>query len=91
MNKWTLSAAVVLMAAGYSADAMAARHYIQVIGESYGRSAEEAIDNAWRDADRQCYLSWGQSDQDITVLDEWIDPATGYSHARVSLGCTRDD
>nr|WP_255692512.1 hypothetical protein [Luteimonas sp. XNQY3] len=33
----------------------------------------------------------GRSDQDITVLDVWVDPATGYPRARVSLGCTVDD
>lgn len=91
MNKWIVSAAVVLMAAGYSANALAARHYIEVIGEAYGRTADEAVDNAWRDADTKCYLSWGQSDQDITILAEWVDPESGYPYARVSLGCVQDD
>lgn len=90
MKKSSMFAALVL-AATCSSAALAARHHFDVVGESYGRTSEEAIDNALRVADRQCYLSWGRSAQEFTVLAEWIDPATGYPHARVSLGCTVDD
>ncbi|MCD9030201.1 hypothetical protein LDO32_00425 [Luteimonas sp. Y-2-2-4F] len=91
MNKWRLSACAFLLTAVSSTAALAAVHHFEVIGESYGRTSDEAIDNAWRVADRECYLRWGRSDQEITVLAEWIDPATGYSHARVSLGCRTED
>ena len=91
MKKWALTGALLLTTVAASTTAFAARHHFDVIGESYGRSSEEAIDNAWRDADEQCYRSWGRSDQDITVLEVWVDPDTGYPHARVSLGCTVDD
>lgn len=91
MKTWALSGALLLTTVAASTAAFAARHHFDVIGESYGRSSAEAIDNAARDADEQCYRSWDRSDQDITVLDVWVNPATGYPHARVSLGCTVDD
>ena len=90
MNKWCLPGVLLLTTVAYSTTAFAARHHYDVIGESYGRSSEEAIDNAWRDADTQCYRNWGMSDQDITVLEVWVNEA-GYPAARVSLGCTIDD
>ena len=89
MNKWRVSASVFLMAV--SAAALADVHHFQVIGESYGHTAEEAIDNAWREADEKCYLSWGRSGQEITVLAQWVDPASGYPYARVSLECAVED
>ncbi|WP_242107140.1 hypothetical protein [Luteimonas aquatica] len=91
MNKWCLSASLVLLTAAYSAAALADVHTFQVIGESYGHTSEEAIDNALRVADEKCYLSWGRSSQDYTVLAQWTDPESGYPAARVSLGCTTED
>jgi len=91
MNKWRLSASVCLMTVAYSAAALAAVHYFDVIGESYGHTGEEAIDNAWREADTKCYQSWGRSSQDYTVLAQWVDPETGYPSARVSLECAVED
>jgi len=90
MKTWIATALLATTAAA-STTAVAARHHYDVIAESYGRSDQEAIDNAWREADEQCYRNWGRSDQDITVLETWVDPSTGYIHARVSLGCTVDD
>jgi len=91
MNQRILSVSLGLFACVCSASALAARHHFYVVGESYGHTSEEAIDNAWRVADEKCYLSWGRSDQDYTVLAEWVDPATGYPSARVSVGCTNYD
>lgn len=91
MNKRFLSVSLGLAACVVSVSALAARHHVEFIGESYGHTSEEAIDNAWRVADQKCYLSWGRADQDYTLLAEWIDPATGYPAARVSVGCTIDD
>lgn len=84
---------VILFAAtlATSGTALADRHTYQVIGEAYGHTPEEAIDNAWRDADTQCYQAWGRSGQEITVLAEWVDPTNGYPTARVSLDCTSED
>lgn len=91
MKQRLICGVVLLGMLGASGAALAARHHYDVIGEYYGRSVEEAIDNAWRDADEQCYRNWGRSDQDITVLETGVDPSTGYFTARVSLGCTVDD
>ncbi|WP_156170298.1 hypothetical protein [Luteimonas sp. FCS-9] len=91
MKKWHLTAGVLLAAAVSSTTAFAARHHYEVIGEGAGRSAQEALEYAERSAYDQCYRGWGQSDQQTTVLAEWVDPATGYFHIRVSLGCTVDD
>ena len=79
------------MATAYSAVAFADLHHFEVIGEAYGHTSEEAVDNALRIADEKCYRSWGRSDQDYMVLAQWIDPANGYPSARVSLGCTTED
>ena len=91
MNKWRLSASTFLLTVICSTPAFADVHHFQVIGEAYGHTPQEAIDNALYEADRKCYLSWGRSDQDYTVLDQWVDPANGYPHARVSLGCRTED
>jgi hypothetical protein len=91
MNKWSLSASAFLVTVACSTAALAAVHHFDVIGESYGHTSEEAIDNALRVADEKCYLSWGRSDQDYTVLAQWVDQATGYPAARVSLGCSVED
>lgn len=91
MNKWRLSASVFLMTVAYSAAALADVHHFEVIGEAYGHTSEEAIDNALRVANTECYQSWGRSSQEYTVLAEWVDPGTGYPYARVSLGCAVED
>lgn len=91
MNKWFLSVSLGLFACAGSAGALAALHHFDVIGEAYGHTSSEAIDNALRIANEKCYLSWGRSDQSYTVLAEWFDPATGYPTARVSVGCTTED
>lgn len=91
MNHWRLSLLAFLVTAAFSTAALADVHHFQVIGEAYGHTPEEAIDNAVRDADEQCYRSWGRSDQDYTVIDQWVDPGNGYPHARVSLGCRTED
>jgi len=46
MKKWALSGVLLLTTVAASTTAFAARHHFDVIGESYGRSSEEAIDNA---------------------------------------------
>jgi len=90
--KQQLFAGVLLLGlVGASTTALAARHHHEVIVESYGRSVEEAIDNALYEAHQQCYLGWGQSDQDFSVLETGVDEETGYYTARVSQGCTYDD
>lgn len=86
-----LSAILFSATLACSTAALAAQHTYQVIGEAYGHTPEEAIDNAWRDADTKCYQAWGRSGQDITVLQEWVDPVNGYPTARVSLDCTSED
>lgn len=91
MNKQFLSVSLGLLACVVSAGALAVLHHFDVIGEAYGHTSEEAIDNAWRIADEKCYRSWGRSDQGYTLLAEWFDPATGYPTARVSVGCTTED
>ncbi|MEN4904924.1 hypothetical protein [Luteimonas sp. TWI1437] len=82
---------VLLLAAMSSTAAFAARHHYDVVGEGYGRTQQEALEYAERAAYEQCYNNWGQAGQELTVLAEWVDPATGYIHMRVSLGCTVDD
>ncbi|WP_407351156.1 hypothetical protein [Luteimonas sp. R10] len=91
MNKWRLSASVFLVTVACSAAALAAVHHFDVIGEAYGHTSEEAIDNALRVAETKCYRSWGRSSQEYAVLAEWVDPATGYPYARVSVGCAVED
>jgi len=91
MKKRSLAASLLLTACAYSASALADVHHFDVVGEAYGHTSEEAIDNALRVADETCYRSWGRSSQDYTVLAQWIDPGTGYPSARVSLGCTTED
>ena len=82
---------LLTVALGFSTSALAAVHIFEVIGEGPGRTAEEAVENALRDADEKCYRSWGRSAQEHTVLDQWIDPATGWPFARVSLECAVED
>ncbi|MCD9027890.1 hypothetical protein LDO26_06685 [Luteimonas sp. BDR2-5] len=91
MKKSCLSASLLAIAIGCSASAFAAVHFFEVIGEGPGRTAEEAVESALRDADEKCYRSWGRSAQEHTVLAEWIDPATGWPFARVSLECRVED
>lgn len=66
-------------------------HYFDAIGESYGRTSEEAIDNARGSADEKCYTSWGLSMQEYTLLAQWIDQESGYPRARVSVRCRVED
>lgn len=91
MKKWRLSVSAFLLAAVSSTAAFAAVHYFEVIGEAYGHTSEEAIDNALRYANDECYRRWGRADQEFTVLAEWVDPVSGYPYARVSLGCRTED
>ncbi len=74
-----------------SASAFAALHHYQVIGEGLGRSAEEAYEAASYDAARKCYLSWGHSTQEQTILVEEIQPDTGYWYVKLSEGCISED
>lgn len=91
MSKRLILACLFTVTVGYSAAALADRHHFEVTAEAYGHTSEEAIDNALYYAYQKCYLSWGESDQDYTVLAQWIDEETGYPSARVSLGCTTYD
>lgn len=87
MKTSVLAAALVLTVA-YSATAAAAAHRFKVYGEAYGYTVEDAIDFAARRAFDTCYRTWGESGQEVTVLEQYLDPATGYWNARVSLDCT---
>lgn len=86
--KKTAIAAAALLAIGYSTAAFAAAHYFKVYGEGYGHDQQEAVDTASRYADDACYSTWGQSGQEVTVLEQYLDVESGYWHARVSLDCT---
>lgn len=89
MKKTILSTAALVAALGFSGAAMAwSAHYFKVYGEGYGHTAEEAVDTAARYAVEACYRTWGQSGQEITILDQYVNPQTGYWHAEVSLDCT---
>lgn len=88
MKKRTVLFATGLLLIGYSAAVLAAAHHFNVVGESIGHTQDEAIDNAWREADETCYRSWGRSGQELTVLDQHVQPDTGYWYAKISVGCT---
>jgi hypothetical protein len=39
----------------------------------------------------KCYLSWGRSTQEQTILVEEIQPDTGYWYVKLSEGCISED
>lgn len=91
MKKSGVIASVALLAIACSASAFAALHHYQVIGEGLGRSSDEAYEAASYDAARKCYLSWGRSTQEQTILVEEIQPDTGYWYVKLSEGCINED
>ncbi len=84
-------ASVALLSIACSASAFAALHHDQVIGEGLGRSSDEAYEAASYDAARKCYLSWGRSTQEQTILVQEIQPDTGYWYVKLSEGCISED
>ena len=86
--KKSLLAATLVLTVAYGAAASAAAHRFKVYGEGYGHTQEEAVDTAARYASDACYRTWGEYGQDVDVLEQYVDPQTGYWHARVALDCT---
>lgn len=91
MNKRFLSAALFAMSIAFSATAFADQHRYDVIGEGIGHTRDEAYDAASYDASRKCYLSWGRSTQEQTILVEEIQPDTGYWYVKLAEGCISED
>ena len=91
MKKSRVTASALLIAIACSASAFAALHHYQVIGEGLGRSSDEAYEAASYEAAMKCYLSWGRSTQEQTILVEEIQPDTGYWYVKLSEGCISED
>lgn len=91
MKKSRVIASALLIAIACSASAFASLHHYQVIGEGIGHTSDEAYDAAAYDSARKCYLSWGRSTQEVTILVQQIQPETGYWYAKVSEGCISED
>lgn len=91
MNPLCLSAMVCLLSVGFSADALADSRYYEVIGEGIGRTRDEAYEAASYYASQRCYLNWGQSTREQTILVEEVQPDTGYWYVKLSEGCLAED
>lgn len=90
-KKYRAVAAACAMAILFSGAALAARHHYQVIGEGYGHDHDQAYEAASYYANRSCYLGWGESTQEETILVSEFQPASGYWYVKLSLGCFSDD
>lgn len=91
MNKYRAIGAAFLMSIVFSGAALAARHHYQVIGEGYGHDRDQAYEAASYYAYQACYLGWGESTQEETILVEEFQPTTGYWYVKLSQGCFSDD
>ncbi|MGO1073786.1 hypothetical protein [Lysobacter sp. CA199] len=91
MNKCGLSTAAFLISIAFSTAAFADRYRYEVIGEGIGHTRDEAYDAASYDASRKCYLNWGQSTQEQTILVEEQQPDTGYWYVKLAEGCISED
>jgi len=91
MKKYRAVGAALVMSIAFSGAALAARHHYQVIGEGYGHDRDQAYEAASYYANRACYLGWGESTQEETILVEELQPASGYWYVKLSLGCFSDD
>lgn len=91
MNKYRAVGAAFLMSMMVSSAALAARHHYQVIGEGYGHDRDQAYEAASYYAYQACYLGWGESTQEETILVEEFQPTTGYWYVKLAQGCFSDD
>lgn len=91
MNAYRLSAAALIAALAFSGAASADLHRYEVVGEGIGHDRDEAYEAASYDASRKCYLSWGRSTQEQTILVEEQQPDTGYWYVKLSEGCISED
>jgi len=83
--------AAFLMSIAFSGAALADRHHYQVIGEGYGHDRDQAYEAASYYAHQACYLGWGESTQEETILVEEFQPQTGYWYVKLAQGCFSDD
>jgi hypothetical protein len=90
-NKYRAVGAAFLMSIVFSGAALAARHHYQVIGEGYGHDRDQAYEAASYYAYQACYLGWGESTQEETILVEELQPTTGYWYVKLAQGCFSDD
>lgn len=91
MKKPSAIASAMLLTLACSATAFASQYHYQVIGEGLGRSADEAYEAASYDAARKCYLAWGRSTQEQTILVQEIQATTGYWYVKLAEGCISED
>ena len=91
MNKRWLSAAAILNSAAISGADIADQYPSEVNGEGIGHDRNEAYEAASYDASRKCYLSWGRSTQEQTILIEEQQPDTGYWYVKLTEGCISED
>ncbi|SDX97411.1 hypothetical protein [Lysobacter enzymogenes] len=90
-NKYRAVGAAFLMSIVFSGAALAARHHYQAIGEGYGHDRDQAYEAASYYAYQACYLGWGESTQEETILVEEFQPTTGYWYVKLAQGCFSDD
>ncbi len=90
-NTYRAIGAAFLMSMMFSSAALAARHHYQVIGEGYGHDRDQAYEAASYYAYQACYLGWGESTQEETILVEEFQPTTGYWYVKLAQGCFSDD
>ncbi|MFQ6308869.1 MULTISPECIES: hypothetical protein [Lysobacter] len=91
MSKRYLSVAAFALLTAFSAAAVADQYHYQVIGEGYGHTRDQAYEAASYYASNRCYLNWGRSTQEQTILVEEFQPATGYWYVKLSEGCISED
>ncbi|MGN7918208.1 hypothetical protein [Lysobacter antibioticus] len=91
MNKYRAVGTAFLMSIVFSGAALADRHHYQVIGEGYGHDRDQAYEAASYYANQACYLGWGESTQEETILVEEFQPASGYWYVKLAQGCFSDD
>jgi hypothetical protein len=91
MNKRRVSTAAFLIAVAFSGAVFADQYRYEVIGEGIGHDRNEAYEAASYDASRKCYLSWGRSTQEQTILIEQQQPDTGYWYVKLTEGCISED
>lgn len=91
MNKYRLAATAFLATIAFSGAVFAAQHRYEVVGEGIGHDRDEAYEAASYDASRKCYLSWGRSTQEQTILIEEQQPDTGYWYVKLTEGCISED
>lgn len=91
MSKRHLTTAAFALLTAFSAAAIADQYHYQVIGEGIGHDRDEAVDAASYYASRQCYLNWGRSTGEQTILVEELQPDTGYWYVKLSEGCISED